>query len=292
MRRWGNFFVGWGLPHQISAGLVPALLKEYAVMLKAFSTAATGMEGQQMLVDVIANNLANINTTGFKRSQINFQDLLYLKMTQAGAEVASGIKTPTGLEIGSGVQAVSTAKVFTVGEFENTGRPLDIAIAGDGFLQVTLPNGSTRFTRDGALQINADGQLVTATGYSIEPAITIPTDASAIDIGKDGTVNITDASGTQSVVGTLQLVRFPNSTGLSNEGDNLYSQTEASGAPLTGTAGENGFGAIEAGMLEKSNVQMITELVNLITAQRAYEINSRAIQAGDRMLQTATAIGS
>jgi flagellar basal-body rod protein FlgG len=260
-------------------------------MLKAFSTAATGMAGQQMLVDVIANNLANINTTGFKRSQINFQDLLYLKMTQAGAEVASGIKTPTGLEIGSGVHAVSTAKIFTVGELENTGRPLDIAIAGDGFLQVTLPNGSTRYTRDGALQVNANGQLVTTTGYSIEPAITIPTDASAIDIGKDGTVNITDASGTQSVVGTLQLVRFPNPSGLSNEGDNLYAQTEASGAPLTGTPGENGFGTIQASMLEKSNVQMITELVNLITAERAYEINSRAIQSGDRMLQTATNIG-
>ncbi|MGA2092913.1 MAG: flagellar basal-body rod protein FlgG [Sedimentisphaerales bacterium] len=260
-------------------------------MLKAFSTAATGMAGQQMLVDVIANNLANINTTGFKRSQINFQDLLYLKMSQAGAEVASGIKTPTGLEVGSGVRAVSTAKVFTIGELENTGRPLDIAIAGDGFLQVTLPNGSTRYTRDGALQVNANGQLVTATGYSIEPAVTIPTDASAIDIGKDGTVNITDASGTQSVVGNLQLVRFPNASGLSNEGDNLYSQTEASGAPLTGTPGENGFGSIQSSMLEKSNVQMITELVNLITAERAYEINSRAIQSGDRMLQTATNIG-
>ena len=260
-------------------------------MLRAFSTAATGMTAQQMMVDMIANNLANINTTGFKRSQINFQDLLYLKMSQAGAEVASGIKTPTGLEIGSGVRAVSTAKVFTIGELVNTGRPLDIAIAGDGFLQVTLPNGSTRYTRDGALQINADGQLVTSTGYSIEPAISIPTDASAIDIGKDGTVNVTDASGTQSVVGTLQLVRFPNACGLSSEGDNLYAQTDASGAPLTGTPGENGFGNIQASMLEKSNVQMITELVNLITAQRAYEINSRAIQAGDRMLQTATGIG-
>ena len=260
-------------------------------MLKAFSTAATGMAGQQMMVDVIANNLANINTTGFKRSQINFQDLLYVKMSQAGAEVASGINSPTGLEIGSGVRAASTSKVFTVGELENTGRPLDIAIAGDGFLQVTLPNGDTRYTRDGALQANANGQLVTVTGYSIEPAITIPTDASAIDIGKDGTVNVTDASGTQSVVGTLQLVRFPNPTGLSNEGDNLLAETAASGTAVTGTPGENGFGSIQAGMLEKSNVQMITELVNLITAERAYEINSRAIQAGDRMLQTATTIG-
>jgi flagellar basal-body rod protein FlgG len=260
-------------------------------MLKAFSTAATGMAGQQMMVDVIANNLANINTTGFKRSQINFQDLLYVKMSQAGAEIASGINSPTGLEIGSGVRAASTTKVFTIGEMENTGRPLDIAIAGDGFLQVTLPSGETRYTRDGALQVNANGQLVTTTGYSIEPAITIPTDATAIDIGKDGTVNVTDSSGTQSVVGNLQLVRFPNPTGLSNEGDNLLSQTAASGTAVTGTPGQNGFGSIQAGMLEKSNVQMITELVNLITAERAYEINSRAIQSGDRMLQTATTIG-
>jgi len=259
-------------------------------MLKAFSTAATGMAGQQAMVDVIANNLANINTPGFKRSQINFQDLLYLKMSHAGSEVASGINSPTGLEIGSGVRAASPTKVFTIGEMENTGRPLDVAIAGDGFLQVTMPNGEIRYTRDGSLQVNANGQLVTATGYSIEPAITIPTDAAAMDIGKDGTVSITDASGTQSSVGTLQLVRFPNPTGLSSEGDNLYAQTEASGTAVTGTPGEGGIGSIQSGMLEKSNVQMVTELVSLITAERAYEINSRAIQAGDKMLQTATSL--
>jgi len=260
-------------------------------MLRAFSTAATGMSAQQMLVDVIANNLANINTTGFKRSQINFQDLLYVKMSQAGAEVASGINSPSGLEIGSGVRAASTVKVFTSGELENTGRPLDVAITGDGFLQVALPSGETRYTRDGALQVNANGQLVTTTGYSIEPAITIPSDATAIDIGKDGTVNVTASGGTQSVVGTLQLARFPNPTGLTNEGDNLFAQTDASGTAVTGTAGQNGFGYIQSSMLEKSNVQMITELVNLITAERAYDINSRAIKAGDQMLQTATNIG-
>ncbi len=260
-------------------------------MLKAFSTAATGMTGQQMMVDVIANNLANINTTGFKRSQINFQDLLYVKMSQAGAEVASGINSPTGLEIGSGVRASATVKVFTVGELDNTGRPLDIAIYGDGFLQVTMPNGDIRYTRDGALQVNANGQLVNTAGYSIEPAITLPTDAVAVDIGKDGTVNVTDVGGTTSVVGTLQLVRFPNPAGLSNEGDNLFSETEASGTAVTGTPGENGFGAIQSSMLERSNVQMVTELVNLITAQRAYEINARAIRAGDEMLRTATTIG-
>jgi len=260
-------------------------------MLKAFSTAATGMAAQQMMVDVIANNLANVNTTGFKTSQINFQDLIYVKMSQAGAEVASGINSPTGLEIGSGVRAAATTKIFTAGEMENTGRSLDIAISGDGFIQVTLPSGETRYTRDGALQENANGQLVTAIGYSIEPAITIPTDATAIDIGKDGTVNVTDSSGTQSVVGNLQLVRFPNPAGLSSEGDNLLAQTAASGSAVTGTPGSNGFGSIQSGMLEKSNVRMVTELVNLITAQRAYEINARAIKAGDEMLQTATNVG-
>ena len=259
-------------------------------MLRAFSTAATGMTAQQTMVDVIANNLANINTTGFKRGQVDFQDLLYVKMAEPGAEVASGINTPVGLEVGNGVRAASTIKVFTAGEFQNTGRKLDIAIQGDGFLQVTMPNGDIRYTRDGALQINRDGTLVTTTGYAIEPAITVPIDAVSIDIGKDGGVNVTDPGGTSSVVGTIQLVRFPNPSGLSAEGDNLLATTEASGTPTTGTAGENGFGSIQVGFLEKSNVQMVTELVNLITAQRAYEINSRAIKAGDDMLRTANSV--
>jgi flagellar basal-body rod protein FlgG len=259
-------------------------------MLRAFSTAATGMAAQQLMVDMIANNLANINTTGFKRSQINFQDLLYDKLKEPGTEVASGIISPGGLEIGGGVRAASTIKVFTAGELQSTNRPLDIAILGDGFLQVTLPNGDKRYTRDGALQTNADGQLVTTTGYAIEPAITIPKDAVAVSIEKDGGVNVTDPAGTRSVVGTIQLARFPNSSGLSSEGDNLLAETEASGTPTTGTAAENGFGTILSGFLEKSNVQMVTELVNLITAQRAYEINSRAIKAGDDMLRTANDI--
>ena len=261
-------------------------------MLRAFSTAATGMTAQQTMVDVVANNLANINTNGFKRSQIDFQDLLYITLREPGTEVSSGVNTPGGLEIGSGVRVASTIKVFTAGEFQNTGRKLDIAIRGDGFLQVTLPNGDTRYTRDGALQMNGNGELVTTTGYSIEPAISVPTDAISVSIGKDGGVNVTDSSGTQSVVGTIQLVRFPNASGLSSEGDNLLAETEASGTPTTGTAGENGFGSIQSGFLEKSNVQMVTELVNLITAQRAYEINSRAIKAGDDMLRTANSIVS
>lgn len=259
-------------------------------MLRAFSTAATGMTAQQMMVDVIANNLANINTTGFKRSQIVFQDLLYIKLKEFGTEVASGINSPGGLEIGSGVRAASTIKVFTVGELQNTNRPLDIAITGEGFLQVTLPNGDIRYTRDGSLQRNADGELVTTTGYILEPSITIPTTAVSISIEKDGGVNVMDESGTQSVVGTIDLVRFPNQSGLSSEGDNLFAETLASGTPTTGRAGENGYGTIQSGFLEKSNVQMVTELVNLITAQRAYEINARAIKAGDDMLRTANSI--
>jgi len=261
-------------------------------MLIAFSTAATGMTAQQMMVDTIANNLANVNTTGFKRSQINFQDLLYVKMMEAGAEVASGVKSPGGLEIGSGVRAASTVKVYSQGESVNTGRPLDVAIMGDGFFQITLANGDTRYTRDGALQKNADGQLVTTAGYTIEPAITIPTDAVSIDIRPDGGVNVTTASGTQSVVGNIQLVRFPNPSGLSSEGDNLLAETEASGTPTTGAAGESGFGSIQSRFLERSNVQMVTELVNLITAQRAYEVSSRTIKAGDEMLRNAIQIAS
>jgi len=259
-------------------------------MLRAFSTAATGMSAQQMMVDVIANNLANINTNGFKKSQINFQDLFYVTMTQMGTEVASGIKTPGGIEVGSGVRTAATIKVYTPGELQNTGRNLDISIMGEGFLQVTLPTGDLRYTRDGTLQTNADGNLVTTTGYPFEPAITIPTDATSVDIGKDGTVNVTDSSGNISVVGTIQLARFSNPSGLSSEGDNLLAETDASGTPITGTPGENGMGTIQSGFLEKSNVQMVTELVNLITAQRAYEINSRAIMAGDDMLKTTNAI--
>lgn len=259
-------------------------------MLRAFSTAATGMTAQQTMVDIISNNLANINTTGFKRSQINFQDLLYVKMQESGTEVASGIVAPTGLEIGSGVRAASNVKVFSPGELGSTGNNLDIAISGEGFLQVVMPNGELRYTRDGALQINANGELVTSQGYAIEPSISGLSDVVSITIQKDGGVNVTDSSGSQSVVGNIQLTRFPNPAGLSSEGDNLYSETIASGSPTTGNPGENGFGTIQSGFLEKSNVQMVTELVNLITAQRAYEINSRAIKAGDDMLRTANSL--
>jgi flagellar basal-body rod protein FlgG len=256
-------------------------------MLRAFSTAATGMTGQQMVVDTIAHNLANINTNGFKRTQLGFQDLLYVKMREPGAEVASGVKSPTGVEIGSGVRVAATTKVQTAGELENTGRDLDFAITGEGFFQVTMPNGEKRYTRDGAFQRNANGAIVTSIGYYLEPAITLPAYTVSVSVGPEGSVTVKNGSGTTSVVGTIQLARFPNPTGLSSEGGNLLAETEASGAPTVGIPGRTGMGSIEAGFLEKSNVQMVSELVNLITAQRAYEINSRAIKAGDDMLNTA-----
>jgi flagellar basal-body rod protein FlgG len=259
-------------------------------MLKAFSTSATGMTAQEMLVNVIANNLANVSTTGFKRSQVEFQDLLYEKLKEPGTEISPGINAPTGMEVGNGVRTAATLRVFSPGQFENTGRNLDTAIRGDGFLQVSMPDGDIRYTRDGALQINAIGQLVTLTGYQIEPAISVPTDAVSIDIGIDGGVNVVDSSGSRSVVGTIQLARFVNPSGLTSQGDNLYAPSDASGDALVGTAGEEGFGMIQSGFLEKSNVQMVTELVNLITAQRAYELNSRAIRAGDEMLRNTTNI--
>jgi flagellar basal-body rod protein FlgG len=256
-------------------------------MLRAFSTAATGMIAQQMIVDNIANNLANMNTTGFKRAQIDFQDLMYSKMQESGRPITSNANAPSGFEVGSGVRPASTLKVYTEGELTNTGRNLDVAIQGDGFLEVTVPNVGTMYTRDGSLQVNASGQLVTANGLQFEPAITIPTTAVSISIGTDGTVSTVDGAGATTTAGQLAMVRFANPSGLSSEGNNLLSQTQASGSPTVGKPGDLGFGTIQQGYLESSNVQMVTELVNLITAQRAYETNSRAISAGDSMLQTA-----
>jgi flagellar basal-body rod protein FlgG len=256
-------------------------------MLRAFSTAATGMDAQQTMVDVIANNLANVNTNGFKKTQVNFQDLLYIKMRQADREVTSGVTAPSGLEVGSGVKTASTTRLFTVGELESTGADLDMAIQGDGFFQVTLPNGELRYSRDGAFQRDANGYIVNASGYQLSPGITIPSEAIAVDIGADGTVTVQTADSAQ-VIGTIELYRFPNPAGLSAEGENLYRETEASGAAVSGTAGQDGYGSILSRYLEKSNVQMVSELVNLITAQRGYEINSRCIRTGDNMLQQLT----
>jgi flagellar basal-body rod protein FlgG len=245
------------------------------------------MAGQQMIVDVIANNLANINTTGFKRSQVDFQDLMYLKMAEAGRETAAGTVAPTGFEIGSGVRPAATTKIFTPGELEATGRDLDVAIGGDGFFEVTMPDGTTRYTRDGSFKVSATRQLVTTQGNLIAGGVTIPQDSVSVSVGADGTVTSHAATGVSTTIGTIPLVRFPNASGLRSEGDNLYTESTASGTPLAGTAGKEGFGSLQQGFLERSNVQMVTELVNLIKAQRAYEINSRAIKAGDEMLNTA-----
>ena len=261
-------------------------------MLRAFSTAATGMTAQQMIVDVIANNLANISTVGFKRSQVDFQDLMYMKLKEPGREISSGVTAPSGFEIGSGVSPASTLKVFTTGELENTGRSLDVAIQGDGFFQVTGPGGVTRYTRAGSLRLDADGTMVTAGGYAIEPAITVSSDTIAVSVAEDGTVTLKKGDGTSSSAGQITLARFPNPSGLSSEGGNLLAETGASGTATTATPGEGGAGMLQQNFLEKSNVQMVTELVNLITAQRAYETNSRAIKAGDEMLTTANRLVS
>lgn len=254
-------------------------------MLRAFATAATGMNAQQLIVDTIANNLANMNTAGFKKSQVDFRDLVYLKLQEPGHQTAQGITAPSGFEVGSGVSPASTLRVYTQGEMENTGRQLDLAIQGDGFFQVTTANG-VRYTRDGSFRTNASGQLVNSAGFTVEPSITLPTDTRSVSVGTDGTVTAYTGSNTTGTnVGMIQTVRFANPSGLSSEGNNLFAPTDASGTAISGTPGLNGMGSIQQGFIERSNVEMITELVGLITAQRAYETNSRAIQAGDQMLQ-------
>ncbi len=257
-------------------------------MLRAFSTAATGMVAQQMIVDVIANNLANINTTGFKRSQIDFQDLMYVTMIEPGTEVASGIASSSGLEIGSGVRPGGTIKLFTQGEPEKTDRPLDVAIQGDGFFKVSTPSGETRYTRDGSFRIDGEGKLVTSSGCILDPSVSITDAAGSVSIASDGSITYIDSSGSVQTAGSIALTKFINPAGLSSKGGNLYAITDASGAGTEGAPGSLGMGSLQQGFLEKSNVQMVTELVGLIRAQRAYEINSRAIRAGDEMLSTAT----
>ena len=261
-------------------------------MIKALFTSAAGMKAQQLVVDNTANNLANVNTTGFKRSQVDFQDLLYVTKRSAGTEAAQGLQIPTGLQIGSGVRPAANTKVFSEGVLENTDNKLDVAIEGEGFLQITVPSGETRYSRDGALRLNSTGNVVTSEGYLIQPQVTLPQDALSISIGTDGTISVITAGSPNSstTVGSLTLVRFANPAGLSSEGGNLYAESAASGSPTTGTPGQNGFGTLRQGFLERSNVEVVSELVSLIMAQRAYEINSRAIRVGDEMLSTANDI--
>jgi flagellar basal-body rod protein FlgG len=254
-------------------------------MLRALYTSATGMRAQELLIDNTANNLANVNTNGFKKSQLDFADLLYVTSRQAGTEIATGQPTPIGLQIGSGVRPVGTTKLFTPGVFEQTSGPTDIAIEGDGFFKVTLPNGEFRYTRDGAFHPDANGTLVNGDGYSLDGAPTISDGVTNIQIGSDGTVSGVQA-GAVTQLGQIQLLRFRNPAGLSSEGGNLYAVTPASGDEISGTPGTNGLGTLRQSFLERSNVEVVTELISLITAQRAYEINSRAVRAGDEMLST------
>ena len=255
-------------------------------MIRALYSSATGMKAQELLLDVTANNIANVNTNGFKRSHVDFADLLYADYRQPGSETAAGRSTPIGLQIGSGVRAVGTTKHFAPGSSYQTGRPLDMALEGDGFFKIQLPNGESRYTRDGAFHIDAAGQLVTGDGNLVDGAITIPdgTPESDVHVGVDGTVSTVLADGTLSQLGQISVARFRNPAGLSSEGGNLYAVTPASGQEILGTAADPGFASIRNGMLEQSNVEVVTELVSLITAQRAYEVNSRAVRAGDEML--------
>lgn len=254
-------------------------------MIRALNTAATGMVAQQVLVDNTANNLANVNTGGFKRNQIQFQDLIYTTLRAPGSEVLAGTAVPTGLQLGNGVRVAGNSKVFTEGNLQNTGNPLDMAITGEGFFQVTAPDGTTRYTRDGAFRLNAAGTLVNADGFPLTPAITIPADAISITIGTDGTVSVTTpAAAAATVVGQITLARFANPAGLAAEGRNLFNETAASGAAVLTTPGTGGAGLIQQGFLEGSNVEVVQELVSLILAQRAYEFNTKAVRVSDEML--------
>jgi len=253
--------------------------------VKAMHTAATGMDAQVVRIDTIANNLANANTTGFKESQVDFADLMYEAVRQPGGSSTQDTRMPTGLEVGSGVSPVSTLKVFTPGAVRKTGGQLDMAIAGQGFFQIEAPNGEVMYSRDGNFRISSDGQVVNSRGYPLFPNISVPEDATSVAVGVDGTVSVETPDGGSTTVGEIQLANFVNPAGLSSEGDNLFAETEASGAPTTGMPGRDGLGEIRQGYLEESNVDVVGELVDLISAQRTYELNSKVVKAGDRVLQ-------
>jgi flagellar basal-body rod protein FlgG len=258
-------------------------------MIRSLWIARTGLDAQQTQMDVIANNLANVSTNGFKRSRAVFEDLLYQTLRQPGAQSSQQTQFPSGLQIGTGVRPVATERIFTQGNLQQTGNDKDVAIQGSGFFQVLLPDGTTAYTRDGSFQVDNQGQLVTSSGYVVQPAITIPANAQSLTIGKDGTVSITQPGVTAAVqVGTLQLATFINNAGLESRGENLYVETAASGSPNTNTPGTNGAGLLNQGYVETSNVNVAEELVNMIATQRAYEINSKAITTSDQMLQKLT----
>jgi flagellar basal-body rod protein FlgG len=246
--------------------------------------AASGMDAQQYNLNTISNNIANVNTTGFKRSKAEFQDLLYQSNAAAGGDAGGGNVVPTSVEMGNGSRIVSTTKIFTQGQLTETGEQLDIAIQGDGFLEVQMTDGSSAYTRDGALKVDGNGQVTTSSGLPVTNFPTIPNGTVSVSIAPTGEVTVDDGTN-QNSAGTVQLVRFVNPGGLESMGGNLFAETNASGTPETGNVGQNGFGFLRQGYLEMSNVNVVQEMVNMIVAQRAYEINSKSIQTSDDMLR-------
>jgi flagellar basal-body rod protein FlgG len=257
-------------------------------MMRSLWTAASGMVAQQANIDVVSNNLANANTTGFKKSRTDFQDLMYQNMRQAGSTTGPDTQLPTGIQLGNGVRQVATQKIYTAGSFQSTGNSLDMALEGDGFYQISMPDGTISYTRDGAFKQDSQGRIVTSEGYPLEPAITIPQGATSVSISADGVVTASiPGQTTPQELGQIQIARFVNPSGLDSMGRNLLTETAASGAPVTTNPGIDGAGTIVQKYLEMSNVQVVEEMVNMIVAQRAYEVNSKAITTSDQMLEQA-----
>ena len=258
-------------------------------MFSSLWVAKTGLDAQQTRMDVISNNLANANTTGYKSARASFQDLVYQNLRQPGGQTTEQTQAPAGLMLGTGVRVVGSEKLFTQGNIEQTGNSLDVAIQGRGFLQVTMPDGTIAYTRDGSLHMDQNGQLVTANGYAVDPAVSIPANAQSITIGSDGTISVSlpGQAATQQI-GTVQLADFINPAGLQPNGDNLYLETASSGSPQIGQPGLNGLGTLAQGALESSNVNVVEQMVNMIETQRTYEMNSKAVSAADSMLQFLT----
>ncbi len=255
-------------------------------MIRALWTAASGMQAQQMNIDVISNNLANVNTAGFKKSRADFQDLMYQTLKTTGAPSTSSTQT-AGIQVGLGVTPAAVTKVFTPGNITQSGNELDMAIEGDGFFQIQMPDGTTAYSRAGSFKKDGQGRVVNSDGYPMLPEMVIPANVSKITVGSDGTVSVIQSGqSTPTTVGTIQLASFANPSGLSSMGHNLYQPTDSSGNANTGTTGQNGLGTLSQGFLEMSNVNIMEEMVNMIVGQRAYEINSKAVQAADEMLQT------
>ena len=255
-------------------------------MIRALYTSSTGMEAQQLDLDTIANNLANVNTTGFKRSRVSFEDVLYETLAGARTVNPQDSQTIAPVQIGKGVRLAAILRLHTQGSPEETGRPLDLAIEGDGLFQVQRPDGTTAYTRDGTFSVSDTGSIVTNGGYKLLPNVTLPQDVQGLTISPSGMITATNgSSGTQVELGRVELARFVNPSGLMSLGENLYAETAASGQPVTGFPQEQGFGRVLQGMLEGSNVEIVTEMTDMIAAQRAYEINAKAIRAGEDMMQ-------